>query len=168
MDYINLLDSSLFTRFGFLFSVICGILISVSFIFFYMSLISSFRGNSFLLFVFFLLLFLGVVIFYVLCSEKNLLHYERNINYKVTGETRYVSFLPNQILNSETNTFIIDEKELEVTKVVDVKYIQDSKEKPYIIYEKVTYEAPYKWYMSKKSIKEINDTTKYVLKEVHY
>ena len=79
-----------------------------------------------------------------------------------------VQMLPNEHVTTGQYTFCIDGK-LQKTETTDsTRYIQDSKDKPYIIVDKVTYNAPHRWYVDQGEIQEKNKEVDYKLKEVHY
>lgn len=83
-------------------------------------------------------------------------------------ETKQISLLPNQTMTTDSYIFIVDTKELKTEKTKDTIYKKDSNLEPYIVVEKSTYKAPYKWYISKSSVDEVNNQSIYILKEVHY
>lgn len=96
------------------------------------------------------------------------LSYFAHIEYTVHRETYMVQQLPNNIITGETSCFIVNGKEIKTKKNDSTKYVQDSKDKPYIIAEKVKYKVQPKFYLDKDDVKKINNTAIYILKEVHY
>lgn len=109
-----------------------------------------------------------ITLIYTFLLNYTLKSYLKNVEYNIITEKKYVSFLPNEHVDSETNTFIVDGQELEVVKLYEIKYYNNKNENPYITVEKITYKAPYKWYTNKQDVDNVNSTTKYVLKEIHF
>lgn len=94
--------------------------------------------------------------------------YIKDIKIVSNIQTLSVSSLPQQYVNTDTYTFVVDNKEFPTIKNSDTKYFKENLNKPYIIINKITYQAPYVWYVDKNFIKELNNKKTYYLKEVHY
>lgn len=114
----------------------------------------------------FILLISFFICFFILLSQS---FYSRYISYNINTEKLYITVLPNQLLDEKTQIFIVDGKELHINKFdKNVKYEKQNNDNPYIIVEKVSYKAENKWYTNKKICEKVNNTTKYILKEIHY
>lgn len=107
------------------------------------------------------------IIIIVICSILSF-NYDNLITYKTVTENKQIAIRPYEYMDNETYTFIVDNKEFTTIRTSETKYFNDKPSQPYIIVEKVTYHAPYRFYMNKSSIDAVNNTAKYVLKEVHY
>lgn len=76
----------------------------------------------------------------------------------------FITDIPNYVTNTDTYTFIVNEKEFSTIKTKDTKYIKDSCDNPYIIVDKITYNIMPCWFIDKNY--EISQ--KYILLEVHF
>lgn len=95
-------------------------------------------------------------------------NYHKLISINNETQKEYIQILPNEHVTTGQYTFCVNGK-LQKTEITDsTRYIQDSKDKPYIIVDKVTYNAPYVWYVDQDEIQKVNKEVDYKLKEVHY
>lgn len=107
------------------------------------------------------------LIFVIVCVSLSF-GFNKMVSCNAITENKQIVMRPNEYMDTDTYTFIVDNKELTTIKTQETKYYNDKPSQPYIIVEKITYTAPYRFYMDKSSIDEVNRTTKYILKEVHY
>ena len=119
------------------------------------------------------------ILFTFFLSFKNLLNVDyykdaknilNNVTETVTTYNKDVSFLPNSIVNTEINTFIIDNKLYTVNTSENTLYINDTPKQSYIVINEYTYTYDGdKGSLTNEEVQEILEKCKYEeLKEIHY
>lgn len=114
-------------------------------------------------------LFLGIVISFY--GSFTLIESAVSVNKDtkiVSQNEKYsVSFLPAQIGDINTHTYIVNEKQFDAHSTKDTILKKDSSDSPYIIVDKVIKDYSKMWYVSIKW-KENHREESYVIKEIHY
>lgn len=147
---------------GSIFTVIIYVFLFILFAYSYFKVISI-LGSTGLLLMIILSCSLVVPIKYI---DNNF--YMNHVQITKENIKYPVSFLPNQIVNSQINTFIVDGHEFQVDRAPNVLYAEDSKANPYIVVEKSTYKVNPVWYMSTWYVEDTNSKIDRKLKEIHH
>lgn len=112
-----------------------------------------------------------VIIFFVFMYKVNLdlkKDYVKDINISINQHKQvYSKLTKSTVLNRNLVDVVIDNETYELIVNKDTKYINDSNDNPYIIYEKISFYAPSKWFIEKESTNKINQNIVYIAKEIH-
>lgn len=135
--------------------------IPINFTFILILMIMS-LGIIFSNFIIFILSIL-IMIWYI----NEIIEFEKKVSIKSSKISKNIKINSKEDLNN-IFAFNINNKKVQAYKTEDTKYIQDSKDKPYMIIELINYQIRPIWYINKNYINQINNHVTLNIEEIHY
>lgn len=94
--------------------------------------------------------------------------YPQNIKSSSSDQILNITIPKGELVTSETNIFKLRNKKIKTVNLKNVKVIKSSTNQAYIKVSVVRFHAKYKLFVRKDFTDNANQTTGYILKEIHY